>query len=232
MCMVRQLDLAPPVESMRCVLSVTTMRPPHTKRGNPLYHVILCLEHLSFQPTLASWHTPRRGCSVSPKESHNKHQAALPVTPNFHARKALLLCGSFLGSILAEVTGTEEPRCIYAWPLGVVLCEGGARENWQKPEIFVQQSFLWLKAWGLKNGPHYSPGNPTVAKNQKSLGSCSCSFCKFMKKQRQPSSVTPPCLWHYAKKMFSRATNKYQPPNHSFHKKQPELIQFFTWQTW
>ena len=204
--------------------------------GNALYYVILCLEHLSFQPTLASWHTPQRGYSLSPKESHNKHQAALPVTPNFHARKALLLCGSFLGSILAEVTGTEEPRCIYAWPLGVVLCEGRGH-SWKLTitKHLCTTKFPILKMWGWKSGPHYTLGNPTVAKNQKSLGSGSCSFCKVMKK-RQPSSVTPPCLWHYAKKMFSRATNKYQanfsPLNHSFHKNQPELIQFFTWQTW
>ena len=44
----------------------------------------------------------------------NKHQVALPVTPCFHARKALLLCGSFLGSILAVATRKKELRCICA----------------------------------------------------------------------------------------------------------------------
>ena len=210
------------------------MCPPHTTIGNPLYYVILCLEHLSFQPTLASWHTPRRGYSVSPKESHNKHQAALPVTPNFHARKALLLCGSFLGSILAEVTGTEEPRCIYAWPLGVVLCEGGARENWQKPEIFVQQSFLYLKAWGLKNGPHYTLGNPTVAKNQKAR----FWFLQLLQVYEKTTATlfnnSPMSLALRKENVFpsyEQIPSKFFTPKSFRSQNQPELIQVFTWQT-
>ena len=212
------------------------MCPPHTKWET---HDIMwfCVWNISASHRLSHPDTPHSEVIVSLQKNLTTNiKAALPVTPNFHARKALLLCGSFLGGILAEVTGTEEPRCIYAWPLGVVLCEGrGHSRKLTITKHLCTTKFPILKMWGWKSGPHYTLGNPTVAKNQKSLGSGSCSFCKVMKK-RQPSSVTPPCLWHYAKKMFSRATNKYQanfsPLNHSFHKNQPELIQFFTWQTW
>ena len=59
-CVVRQLDLAPHVERMGAIGTVNALRAirdnnvSHAKLGNPLYYVILCLEHLSFQPTLAS----------------------------------------------------------------------------------------------------------------------------------------------------------------------------------
>lgn len=103
------------IHSQRCVRSATTTCPP-THNGNlPQCDFV---SGTSQRPTGSLVLTPHGEVIYSVSNfqmnQRNKHQVALPVTPCFHARKALLLCGSFLGSILAVATRKKELRCICA----------------------------------------------------------------------------------------------------------------------
>ena len=120
-CIVRQLDVAPPVERMGAIGTFTYIHSvaydprhqrllPHTK-WQPVT-MWFCFWNVSASNRLSRPDTPQRGYYSVSKWIHNKHQVALPVTPYFHARKALLLCGSFFGSILAVATRKKELRCI------------------------------------------------------------------------------------------------------------------------
>ena len=228
---------------MRCARSATTTCP-----------MWFWVWNISASNRLSRPDTPQRGYSVSPHES--QQTSGCSVAPYFHARKALLLCGSFLGSILAAVTGTwkAEVQCAihkktfkennspesnlsitHAWLFGAVLCEGGARENWQKPEIFVQQSFLYLKAWGLKNGPHYTLGNPTVAKNQKARFWFLQLLQVYEKTTATLFSNSPMSLALRKENVFpsyEQIRSKFFTPNHSVHKNQPKSIQIFCLAWW
>ena len=99
-CMVRQLNLVPPRQDGRHWYSQCVARDPRQQRVPCDFG-----SGTSQLPADSRVLTPHGEVIVSLQMNHNKHQVALPVAPYFHARKALLLCGSFLGSILAAVTG-------------------------------------------------------------------------------------------------------------------------------
>ena len=115
----RQLDVAPPVERMGAIGTFTYIHSvaydPRQQRVPPPQWqpatMWFCFWNVSASNRLSRPDTPQRGYSVS-KWIHNKHQVALPVTPCFHARKVFLLCGRFLGSILAVATRKKKMRCI------------------------------------------------------------------------------------------------------------------------
>ena len=208
--MVWQLDWAPCVERMgaigalmRCIRSATTTSSPPHKMAT-CDNVILCLEHLSVQPALSSWHPTARLYIVSPiskwtnatniKLRCQSHPASMlekfsfsvdaflaaswpwqhgkkswgayaPASPNVQStskfgKNTPHWCISFNANPTVSIT--------HAWRLGVVLCEGRGH-SWKLTitKHLCTTKFPILKMWGWKSGPHYTLGNPTVAKNQK-----------------------------------------------------------------
>ena len=168
----------------------------------------------SQRPTGSRVLTTRGGVIVSKQRQHNKHQAALPVTAYlslFPCQKPLLLCGSFLGSILGRGKRDEELRVIESY----VLSASPTFHPRCNQQVSLQ-----------KNTP-----NCYISFNAKATFSITRACCLVLFCVSERIVAAPVLVWHYAKRMFSPFTNQYQTSFHPqiipFHKKRPKLIQFF-----